>query len=258
MTIVDSHMRESLEGHILEQVLDTRRFKAFKMKRPDSGRMMSTQIMFTPEGIVISGDLCPRPGTRGVVSDLGYGLDWFSGKLSENYLCEKFFVVGWHRALAEEELKVMIKAVKRGDYDSYGWTGELEEVSGERREQHDELVRTRKTLKDLMVSDEADREEQIKDTREEIDDLWKELRPLREKVVKLRSELGDKIDDLLYKTAGSNDLDVMGFYDGWREINEDAEDTPGWGYPPADGAWLCAIQQRFAELYAVMVPAEVA
>ncbi len=257
MTIVDSHMRESLENHILEQLLDTEKFKAFKMKRPGSGRSMSTQILFTPEGIVISGDLCPRPGTRGVVSDLGYGLGWFSGRLSEGYLCEKFFVVGWHRELAEEELKRMIKAVRWGDYDSYGWTGKLEEVSEERREQHDELVRTRKTLKDLMVSDEADREEQIKDTQEEIGDLWKELRLLREKVVKLRAVLVEKVNDLLQRLDWG-DMDQMGFGDCWREINADAEDTPGWGYPPADGAWLCAIQQRFVELYAAMMPAEVA
>ncbi len=249
MTVVEPHMRESLQGHILEQILDTEKFKAFKMKRLGSGRMMSTQILFTPKGIVISGDLCPRPGTRGVISDLGYGLNWFSGRLSEDYLCEKFFVVGWHRSLAEKELAQMIKAVKRGEYDSYGWTGDLEEVSEERWRQHDELVRTRKTLRDLMVSDEADRDQWIKDTQEEIAEFRKELRPLREKVVKLRAGLADKISDLLYKTAGGNDLDAMGFADDWRDINPDSESTPGWGYPPADGAWLCAIQNRFAELY---------
>ena len=258
MTIVDLHMRESLEGHILEQVLDTQRFKAFKMKRPGSGRSMSTQILFTPEGIVISGDLCPRPGTRGVVSDLGYGLDWFSGRLSEGYLCEKFLQTGWHRELAEEELKRMVKAIARGEYDSYSWTDGLEAAADERHENHDELVLSRKRLKELKASNDEEKPVLIRDTEEEIVDLRKELATLREKVVKLRKELTDKIDDLLYKTAGSNDLDVMGFHDGWREINAESEDTPGWGYPPADGAWLCAIQQRFAELYAaIMVPAEV-
>ena len=257
MTSVEPHMRESLKSHILEQLLDTEKFKAFKMKRPGSGRSMSTQILFTPEGIVISGDLCPRGGTRGVISDLGYGLDWFSGRLSEDYLCEKFLVVGWHRALAEEELTQMIKAIRRGEYDSYGWTGELEEVSEGRRGEHDELVRTRKTLKDLVMSDEVDRDELIRNTQEEIADLRKELCSLRERVVKFRAELEDKIDDLLYKTAGGNDLDAMGFYDDWHDINSDSESTPGWGYPPADKAWLCAIQQKFVELYEALVPAEV-
>ncbi len=220
------------------------------MKRPGSGRMMSTQILFTPEGIVISGDLCPRVGTRGVISDLGYGLNWFSGKLSNSYLCEKFFVVGWHRDLAEEELETMIKAVRRGEYDDYGWVGELHRLSEERRGEHHELKTSRKTLKDLKVSDDADRDEQIRDTQEEITDIRAGLCPLREAIVELRGELADKIGDLLYKLAGGNGLDVIGFADSWCEINPDSESTPGWGYPPADSAWLCAIQNRFAELYA--------
>ena len=38
----------------------------------------------------------------------------------------------------------------------------------------------------------------------------------------------------------------------YREIEElfgHAEDIPGTGYNPADAGWLCAIQQRFSQLY---------
>ncbi len=248
MTIVDSHMRESLEGHILEQVLDAERFKAFYMKRPGSDqRMMSTLIMFTPEGIVITGDLCPRMQTGGVISDLGYGLNWFSGKLSEGYLCEKFMQQGWYRELAEGDLRKMVKDIGQGEYDDYGWTGELREASEERRGLSEELKDARE---DLRADRERGDEEAVQDRRRAIEGLREDLRPLRQKVVKLRAALVEKVNDLLQRLDWG-DMDQMGFGDRWREINADAEWVPGWGYPPGDAGWLCAIQNRFAELYQV-------
>lgn len=88
MSIIACHMRESLREHVLEQILDTEKFKAFYIKQPGQGRMMSTLILFTPEGIVLQGDL--TPSRNGNVSCLGYGLSWFSSKLGEDYLCSKF------------------------------------------------------------------------------------------------------------------------------------------------------------------------
>lgn len=80
---------ERLNNHQLTQITDTAKIKAYYLhdKPLNESRMMSTLIMFTPEGIIICGDLCPK---HGVVSDLGYGAKWFSSSLSPDYLAEKF------------------------------------------------------------------------------------------------------------------------------------------------------------------------
>jgi len=105
-TYIQPYMKQSLEGHVLEQTLDTEKYKAFYLKRPGEGRMMSTLIMFTPEGIVIMGDLCPSD--RGAVSAFGYGLGWFYGILGEDYLCGKFLRKVWQKDAANEELKAYV------------------------------------------------------------------------------------------------------------------------------------------------------
>lgn len=245
--LAEDHMIESIKDHVLEQVLDTERFKAFYMKYPGPPqRSMSTLIMFTPEGIVITGDLCPRMKTGGVISDLGYGLNWFSGRLSEGYLCEKFMQQGWYRELAEGDLRKMVKAIGQGEYDDYGWTGELRETSEERRGLSEELKHARE---DLRADRERGDEEAVQDGRHSVASLREDLRPLRQKVVKLRAALVEKVNDLLQRLDWG-DMDQMGFGDRWRDIHADAEDVPGWGYPPGDAGWLCTIQKKFVELYA--------
>jgi hypothetical protein len=96
-----------MQDKVLTQVLDTEDFQAFKIHRPGT-RMGSTMITFTPEGIVIHGDLCP--GQNGVISNFGYGLGWFSKKTSPDYLCSKFLQRGWHAELAQEELEDWVRA----------------------------------------------------------------------------------------------------------------------------------------------------
>ena len=81
---------KELSRHFLYQVVDTVDVQAYYLKRPGGSRCMSTYIMFTPEGIMITGDLCPH---YGVVSNHGYGVGWFSGQLSPSYLCKKFMMV---------------------------------------------------------------------------------------------------------------------------------------------------------------------
>lgn len=88
MSYVDKHMVESLKDHELTIIADTPPIKAFYMKRPGTG-MFSVLVVFTPEGIGLTGDL--TFGDGGVWSaKYHYGLGWFSGDLSEDYLCSKF------------------------------------------------------------------------------------------------------------------------------------------------------------------------
>ena len=42
----------------------------------------------------------------------------------------------------------------------------------------------------------------------------------------------------------------MEYCDNMREIGHDVDDLPGYDYPRQQAGWLCAIQQRFQELYA--------
>ncbi len=181
MSFVEPHMRESLSRHALMQILDAGKFKSFLMKRPGEGRMMSTLIIFTPEGIVISGDLCPRAGTRGIVSDAGYGIGWFRGRLSERYLCEKFLREEWQLEVAVPQLRSEIE--DRIDDEGRGiFEEKLEAIAG---------MLERETIRSG-------------------EDLYDEL-----------------------SSAGY----------------EASDGIPGMDYNLADAGWLCAIQQRFAQLY---------
>lgn len=179
MTYIQPHMRESLAGHVLETVLESEKIRAYYMKRPGHGRMMSTLILFTPEGIVLQGDL--TPAQNGNVSCLGYGLDWFSGQLSEGYLCSKFLT---HVFVPD-----------------YARRGLRDEILEQRRDGRLEKDKARELWDSVHVSDDFQGPSQV--------------------------------------------------YEFWTDelLNMDSEGCPGYGYEPGEAGWLCAIQQRFAELY---------
>lgn len=103
MSYIEPHMRKALSEHVLETVLESEKISAYYLKRPGQGRMMSTLILFTPEGIVLQGDL--TPGQNGNVSTYGYGRGWFSGQLSGSYLCEKFLKTEFRVDLAMDAMK---------------------------------------------------------------------------------------------------------------------------------------------------------
>lgn len=113
-TYVKEHMARALENHVLTQVkVPGGPIQMFYLHKKDArvssgilvGREMSTLFMFTPEGIVITGDLCPRACPRGCISTLGYSLKWFTDKLSEDYLCEKFLQRGVYADTIREWLE---------------------------------------------------------------------------------------------------------------------------------------------------------
>ncbi len=182
MTAVEPQMAEALERHALVPILDTPKFQSFYMKRPGEGRIMSMLITFTPEGIVIQGDM--TPGHHGNVSCLGYGLGWFRSRLSEDYMCTKFLQAGWYPKRAERDIRYLLKDIEDGNSE-----------------------------------------------------------PVTAEKIKELEELADECED--------GDLGQESFITSWQLIdgNDDMEDLPGWGYNPREEGWLCAIQQRFAELY---------
>jgi hypothetical protein len=111
MTYIDAHMKDALKDHVLIPLDAGKDMKAFYLKKPGEGRMMSTLIVFTPEGIVIQGDL--TPGQNGNVSCFNYGLDWFRGDLSEGYLCGKFLETSFSREGTDENIREAIISKRR-------------------------------------------------------------------------------------------------------------------------------------------------
>ena len=127
------HYHREMQDKELIQVLDTEKFAAFMLRKKDyAGRMCSTMITFTPEGIIIHGDLCPNH--PGVISQLGYGLRWFSESMSGGYLCEKFLRHTWVAELAVRDLKAWLEdgGNPYGDKD--------EPLESDRLEQLQELI----------------------------------------------------------------------------------------------------------------------
>lgn len=124
MSYVMKHMTEGLKDHVLEEFPAGEKIRAFYLKKKDGGRMMSTLILFTPEGIWIGGDLCPTPGVgvRGVMSAYGYDIGWFaSDQPDERYLCSKFVGEVWQLEAAvkdcEDFARDAINEMKRARKD---------------------------------------------------------------------------------------------------------------------------------------------
>jgi hypothetical protein len=186
---IEPHMREALADHELVKVLDQTvekvgRFVAFTMRRPDGGRIYSVLVTFTPEGIVIQGDI--QVGKHpGIASCVGYGLGWFAGYLSEDYLCSKFLHKEHVPEVASEHLQYILAE------------GYLDGAEG--------------------------REEKERAIREALAEWTK------------------------YASGPCSDGYAFGTF--WQDTMNNCLDGAGQDYDPGDAGWLCAIQQRFAELY---------
>lgn len=93
----------TLRKHYLQPLNISGRMSSFYLRESDDSRHMSTLISFTPEGIVLQGDLTPsQPGN---VSVLGYGVGWFGSKKSPYYLAEKFLSRCYEEDRAEKEYR---------------------------------------------------------------------------------------------------------------------------------------------------------
>jgi hypothetical protein len=189
MSFVTAEMKRSLENHVLEEALPFGHgFLAYYMKEPEQGRMMSTLFVFTPEGIVIMGDLCPGgPGNRGSISNYNYGLGWFSRKQSEYYLCEKFLSREWQSVVAARFV--------------------------------------REHMGEIKMEKDSESLERLND--------WQDL-----------------LDQLDGGEMGSDQ-----FHDALQDLDYE-HDEEGYEYHLQTAGWLCALQQRFVELYAKLHPTQ--
>jgi hypothetical protein len=175
------YYKDSFKNHVLTCELDTEKYKAFWLHKPDGGRCMSCRIIFTPEGIAIMGDITPT--RRGTVSDTGYGVGWFTGELSGSYIAEKFLTKSFQPEKAAKEIR-----------------DDVAENDG---------------LEDALDND------------------------AKTELLRIAREI--EFNGL---SAGEAYRDI---YDIRPSLCEDG--FIGWGYNETELGWLCAIQQRFAELY---------
>lgn len=70
----------------------------------------------------------------------------------------------------------------------------------------------------------------------------------------LRELIGEpshpRLDELAAVVDGDDDWAWPSrIYDVLTALGVDSESIPGWGYDPVEAGYLCAVQQRFAELY---------
>lgn len=102
MSYVEQHMVDALRNHTLTEITPKgSSVRAFSMREGGS-RIMSVLLLFTPEGIILAGDL--RLTTSGVVIAYHQDLNWFLGALHEQYLCSKFLQKEWQPSVAERDL----------------------------------------------------------------------------------------------------------------------------------------------------------
>lgn len=183
MSFATQQMRDALKNHVLEEVLPaTGDFRSFYMKEPGQGRMMSTLFVFTPEGIVIMGDLCPK--RNGCISDFNYHLGWFARQQSEYYLCSKFLQTEYQTEVAARFVREHIEEMKK---------------------------------------DGSEPQENI-----------------------------PKWEELLSSLEGG-EMGADHFHDALQDLDYEHEDE-GYEYHLQTAGWLCALQQRFAELFQKMYP----
>jgi hypothetical protein len=150
-----------------------------------SERVLSTLILFSPEGIVLLGDLAPCAGKNGCISGYGYDARWFAEKVNEDYLCSKFLEQTFQVDVAKTWVEDRLADLR-------------DPASGESDEATDRL------LQELMLR-------LIENGDDPYAEEW--------------------------------------FRDALRESKLGGDELEGYGYDLEQAGMLCAIQQRFAELY---------
>lgn len=122
---VKDYQREAFQQHVLEEISAGGPVRSFWMRKPNRSSAYAIGLSFTPWGICIGGDISIGPLPHGIVSAPGYDLDWFTHKLSEDYLCSKFFG-GYREWCRDDCLRSMIGSLEADLEDG----SESVEISG--------------------------------------------------------------------------------------------------------------------------------
>lgn len=236
---------DMVHDHILIEQGSTDRIRSFYLKHKDRqvyGRMQSTYFLFTPEGIIITGDLCPGNDSRNSgVHAFGYDLHWFAGRLSESYLCEKFLTESWHADLAGEWCHNKACDIIAGKHDD-----DFKALKILRDKRHLTIEEIGDLRSDLRTSADDEKGGLI----EMLDKSKKEAAQLREELRRGRLSMADEYHRLGEYIGGGDEGSHYLRDELWRlERFEASDGMPGYDYDPRSRCLLVAIQKRFAECY---------
>lgn len=174
-------MKKAFADHVLQPAAGNNADAlAYRIVKPGTN-VYSAYISEVANRLCITGDVCLGSTRYGIVSAPGYNMGWFTGHLSEGYLCEKFLDQEWQWEAAVEFIQ---------------W--------------------------------------QIKEASEE---WW----------VENTDKLRQFIKDPGWKYDVPTWVEFHEFMT--EELEHDGCELPGHDYPRGDAGWLCAIQQRYSELW---------
>ena len=112
---------EQIKDHYLEELPGGNGVRCFYMRKAPDTRMMSVFLIFSPEGIVITGDLHPGKesvsGQNGVIGLVGYDLGWFVQDLSDKYLASKFLNQTWIMEHYVEQVRELLVELREEEND---------------------------------------------------------------------------------------------------------------------------------------------
>lgn len=215
---------EQIRNAQLSPLSTGEKVKAYYLKKYLNSQIMSTLLVFTPDGTILTGDLTPE--RRGCIAR-GYGLEWFAGKLSPSYLAEKF--------LDEEWVPDRMKAYVR-----------------------ERIAELERELAEIMAELERDAALNEEEFVLEVEDLPRLHRPRSWTIAneELTGTEADALKELLTHDEAFNSPDEF-MANAPIYTDEEAgrrrslftydELEVGQGYPEHKIGWLVAIQRRFAE-----------
>lgn len=131
--------------------------RLYQLRKPGHGGMEGVDVLVmggdVDERIVITGDLAPNDN-QGCVSNIGYGVDWFAGRKSDDYLCGKFLRQVWVPEDARAAIKDRLAEEQRDAADE-DLDADERETARERAEKLAEAVEYAEEFNDPARSSEA-------------------------------------------------------------------------------------------------------
>lgn len=200
----------------LEVLHDDDYCKSFLLRQYPDTRVMSTNMMFVENRIIVFGDVAVVRG--GVISDIGYDLNWFARHLDYDYLAEKFLKTKWVKEYAIEWWKEQLVQYK------------------------EELAQLQTELQDAYELEfpYEPRDWRVCGKRFENINI---ITALIEFIEQIAQE--EVTADWIYENQPAYRRESR-FYTYF----DSSDGFGGYGYDPNELGWLYAIQHRFAEAYA--------